>query len=62
MDYVIICYLVSNQIIGKINKAKNEYTSCYTKNGTCFYPNILNDLEPFKNGITREMITGAADK
>lgn len=32
------------------------------KNGTCFFSNILNDLKPFKNGITREMITEAADK
>lgn len=62
MNYIIIHYLVSNQIISKINKAKSEYSSCETKNGTCFYPNILNDFEPFKNGITREMVTGAADK
>jgi len=55
-------YLVSNQIISKINKAKKEYTPCETKNGTCFFPNILKDLEPFKDGITHEMITSAADK
>lgn len=55
-------YLVSNQIISKINKAKKEYTACETKNGTCFFPNILNDLEPFKDGITHEMITASADK
>lgn len=54
--------LVSNQIISKINKAKKEYTPCETKNGTCFFPNIINDLRPFKDGITREMITAAADK
>lgn len=58
---LFVC-LVSNQIINKINNAKNEYTPCETKNGTCFFPNILNDLDPFKNGITREMITAAADK
>lgn len=60
--FIIFVCLVSNQIINKINKAKNEYTPCETKNGTCFFPNILNDLDPFKNGITREMITAAADK
>lgn len=55
-------YLVSNQIINKINKAKKEYTPCESKNGTCFFSNILNDLEPFNNGITHEMIIAAADK
>jgi len=54
--------LVSNQIISKINLAKKEYSPCETKNGTCFFPNILNDLETFKNGITHEMIIEAADK
>jgi len=58
----VFVILVSNQIISKINKAKKEYAPCPTKNGTCFFPNILNDLEPFKGGITREMITTAADK
>lgn len=58
----MLLYLVSNQIISKINKAKKEYTPCETKNGTCFFPNILSDLEPFNNGITHEMITAAADK
>lgn len=55
-------FLVSNQIISKINKAKKEYSPCEAKNGTCFFPNILYDLEPFKSGITHEMITAAADK
>ncbi|XP_026821944.1 O-glucosyltransferase rumi homolog [Rhopalosiphum maidis] len=70
---VIVCQLdhghsksmydkLSNQIISKINKAKKEYTPCETKNGTCFFPNILKDLEPFKDGITHEMIIAAADK
>lgn len=54
--------LVSNQIISQINKAKEEYSPCKTKNGTCFFPNILSDLEPFKHGITREMIISSADK
>lgn len=61
---IVIClyHLVSNQIINKINKAKKEYSPCEWKNGTCFFPNILKDLEPFKDGITHEMITAAADK
>lgn len=61
-NYYFCMYLVSNQIINKINKAKKEYTPCESKNGTCFFSNILNDLEPFNNGITHEMIIAAADK
>lgn len=46
----------ASKIISKINFAESNYKNCPYSNCSCFFKTLKNDLKPFKNGITREMI------
>lgn len=45
-----------NLILSKINNSMTSYVECESKNCSCYFKTLKEDLKPFQNGISKSMI------
>ncbi|CAD5110907.1 DgyrCDS269 [Dimorphilus gyrociliatus] len=51
-----------SKYINKINEALKNYNDCTSEDCSCYFPTLEEDLDPFKNGITREDLAKGGDR
>ena len=63
------CYLLHilddkkwENFLGLVSSNVNSYAPCDSSKCSCHYSTIKNDLKPFKNGITKEMMEEGMEK
>lgn len=51
-----------NQVLSHISASVSKYKECESNNCSCFFQTLIEDLKPFKNGITKSMINNVRSK